>query len=36
MAGKKAGLRINFHADELSQLGGAELAAEIKVVIFIL
>ncbi|KAI1732515.1 amidohydrolase family domain-containing protein [Ditylenchus destructor] len=30
MAGKKAGLRINFHADELSQLGGAELAAEIK------
>ncbi|TKR58021.1 hypothetical protein L596_030649 [Steinernema carpocapsae] len=29
MAGKSAGLRINFHADELTRLGGAEMGAEI-------
>jgi imidazolonepropionase len=28
-AGRDAGLRINFHADELHALGGAELAAEL-------
>jgi len=29
-AGKKAGLRMNFHGDELHPLGGAELGAEIR------
>ena len=29
-AGKKAGLRINFHGDELHPLGGAEMGAELK------
>jgi len=29
-AGKKAGLRINFHGDELFPLGGAEMGAELK------
>uniref|UniRef100_A0A0M3KG65 imidazolonepropionase n=1 Tax=Anisakis simplex TaxID=6269 RepID=A0A0M3KG65_ANISI len=28
-AGKKAGLAINFHAEELNQIGGAEMGAEI-------
>jgi len=29
-AGKKAGLRVNFHGDELFPLGGAEMGAELK------
>eukprot|EP00092_Neocalanus_flemingeri_P018092 GFUD01019581.1.p1 GENE.GFUD01019581.1~~GFUD01019581.1.p1 ORF type:complete len:420 (-),score=125.05 GFUD01019581.1:259-1518(-) len=29
-AGKAAGLRINFHGDELHPLGGAEMGAELK------
>ena len=29
-AGKKAGLRINFHGDELHPLGGAEMGAQLK------
>jgi len=31
-AGKEIGLQINFHADELSPLGGAELGAELGAV----
>ena len=27
--GKKHGLQVNFHADELSALGGAELGASL-------
>ncbi len=30
LAGKKAGLKIRIHADQLNQTGGAELAAELK------
>lgn len=29
-AGRLAGLRLNFHADELNPLGGAEMGAELK------
>lgn len=29
-AGQKAGLRVNFHGDELFPLGGAEMGAELK------
>lgn len=29
LEGKKHGLGINFHADELSALGGAEMGARI-------
>lgn len=29
MEGKKNGLNINFHADELSALGGAEMGARL-------
>ena len=29
-AGREAGLRINFHGDELHPLGGAELGGEIR------
>jgi len=29
-AGQKAGLRVNFHGDELYPLGGAEMGAEIR------
>lgn len=30
-AGKKAGLSVNFHAEELNRTGGAEMGAAIKV-----
>ena len=28
-AGKAAGLRVNFHGDELNPLGGAEMGAQV-------
>ena len=29
-AGKAAGLRVNFHGDELNPLGGAEMGAQVQ------